>query len=525
MQAALAGDAQWPSGGQNLDNWRNQSDTRIGPHNVGKLKIKWEFTTGGDVSATPAVVDGVVYFPDFAGNFFAVNAKTGALVWERKISDWTGIPGDWSRNDPLVDDGKIIIGNQAGANWSWNGTRLVGAGARVMAVDAATGDKIWLTQPDDSPTAIETASPVAHDGVVYVGLASAEEDITGAQGNPCCVSRGSLVALSMKTGKKLWQTFPVPSNDGRTNGYSGGAIWDTPVIDPKRNSIYVGTGNNYSVPPAVEACNKANPTNTACTAPNDYFDSVLALDLRTGAIKWSHRALAYDTWNVGCIVPPPKGVASPCPTPKGPDYDFGGSGPNLLLKGKREILGIGEKSGIYWAFDPDDGKLIWHTQVGPGATLGGIEWGTATDGKRIYVPIANSLSVPYTLQPSGSPVDGGSWAALDPENGKILWQVGAPGKCSTETPDFAQGCLGLGPASTANGVVFVGSMDFNPKDPTFFALDAKTGKTLWSFVTGSSVNAAPAIVGDSIYWGSGYDNFGPPYLGSNKFFAFSLEDH
>jgi polyvinyl alcohol dehydrogenase (cytochrome) len=59
----------WTMGGQNLKNWRNQDETKISPHNVAKLKTKWVFTTGGDVGATPAVANGVVYFPDFAGNF------------------------------------------------------------------------------------------------------------------------------------------------------------------------------------------------------------------------------------------------------------------------------------------------------------------------------------------------------------------------------------------------------------------------------------------------------------------------
>jgi hypothetical protein len=106
-------------------------------------------------------------------------------------------------------------------------------------------------------------------------------------------------------------------------------------------------------------------------------------------------------------------------------------------------------------------------------------------------------------------VNGGLWAALDPATGKILWQTATPGACSRSIPNVAQGCMGLGPASVANGVVFAASMDINPADPTMFALDAKTGAVIWSFVAGSSVIAGPAIVGNSIYWGSGYRRFGP----------------
>jgi polyvinyl alcohol dehydrogenase (cytochrome) len=85
--------------------------------------------------------------------------------------------------------------------------------------------------------------------------------------------------------------------------------------------------------------------------------------------------------------------------------------------------------------------------------------------------------------------------------------------------------MGLGPASVGNGVVFVGSIDTNPANPTMFALDAENGKVLWSFAAGSSVISGRAIVGNSIYWGAGYGRFGPA-LGTpnNKLFAFAVRD-
>jgi polyvinyl alcohol dehydrogenase (cytochrome) len=201
-----------------------------------------------------------------------------------------------------------------------------------------------------------------------------------------------------------------------------------------------------------------------------------------------------------------------CPLLAGPDYDFGGAGPNMLtLSGNASLLGIGQKSGLYWALNPSTGAVKWQTQVGPGSSLGGIEWGTAFDGTRIYVPISNLFGIPCALQPSGTVVHGGSWAALNPSTGSIIWQTGTPGSS-----------MALGPASAANGVVFVASMDVNPQNPTMFALDASTGNVLWSYVAGSSVNAAPAIAGDSVYWGSGYSHLGPLGTGNNKMFAFSV---
>jgi polyvinyl alcohol dehydrogenase (cytochrome) len=126
----------WPMGGQNLQNSHSQSNTTITPQNVGTLKQKWVFTTGGDVSATPAVYDGTVYFPDFAGNFYAVNAKTGALLWSQTVSSWTGLSGDYARNDPAIYGDTLILGDQAGALASWTQAGgLTGAGARVIAVN------------------------------------------------------------------------------------------------------------------------------------------------------------------------------------------------------------------------------------------------------------------------------------------------------------------------------------------------------------------------------------------------------
>jgi polyvinyl alcohol dehydrogenase (cytochrome) len=83
--------------------------------------------------------------------------------------------------------------------------------------------------------------------------------------------------------------------------------------------------------------------------------------------------------------------------------------------------------------------------------------------------------------------------------------------------------MGLGPPSVAGGIVFAGSMDVNPANPTMFALDARNGKILWSFAAGSSVIAGPAIVGDSLYWGSGYGHLGSSLgTSNNKLFAFSV---
>ena len=498
--------ASWRDAGQNPSNSRSQPlETTIATGNVDTLAPKWVFTTHGDVSATPTVAGGVVYFPDFGGYLNAVDAKTGALLWQKQISAYNGVAGSYARASPAIYRHEIITGD----------ITENGGGAHIFAISRSTGELIWSTQVDSHPAAIITANPVVVGDKVIVGVSSREEGLAASPAYPCCTFRGSVLVLNAKTGKILWKTYTVPPNDGPCKtadppagcGYSGGAVWDTPAVDPGANAVYAGTGNNYTTPDEASQCQKEavehGTSDAACTAPNDYFDSVIALNLKTGAIKWGHKVEGWDAWNVACTKEPLGSTW--CPSIESPDFDFGGAGPNLLKLKDHTLVGVGQKSGVYWAFNSTNGEIVWDTLVGPGTGEGGIQWGTAYDGTRIYVPIADPapFSVPYTLA-NGESDSGGSWAALDPSTGKFDWQVAAPGEAAA-----------LGPASEANGIVFVG--DMASSEDNMFALDAATGKRLWSFAAEGSVNAAPAIVDGTLYWGSGYQ-----HGSSHRFYAFSL---
>ena len=505
--------ADWPMFGQNASNTAtNATETTISTANVSQLLPKWTFTTGGDVSARAAVVNGVAYFPDWGGNLFALNTANGHALWSHQLSDY-GLPGiTHSRTTPAVVNGTLYLGTQEGA---W-----------LLAINATTGALVWKTQlesPANDPFALITTSPTVVGGTVYTGVASFEEGIAGF--NPafqCCKARGSVVAVNAATGKIKWQTYTVPQ------GYSGGGVWGSnPVVDANNNTIFVSTGNNYSHP-KPEAKSSIPGTNygdciaqggnaASCNAPDNYVDSVIALDTGNGKLKWAKKFVTWnqtavgvidgsDDWNVACFIPP----FTNCPTNSGPDYDFA-SAPNLITyqtsKGPKTILGAGQKSGIYFALDPKTGDTLWQTQVGPGSSLGGMEWGSATDGKRIYVQLANFYGLP-------SPAGGyaGSWAALDPATGVILWHRPDP-----------NGAIDLGPMSVANGVVYAASMAGDASTPTMFALNAATGNILWNFIGGSSVNAGATIVNGTVFWGAGYAHLGiPGYTGNNKFYAFSL---
>jgi polyvinyl alcohol dehydrogenase (cytochrome) len=487
----LGSQADWPSAGQNNDDTHNNPDEHIiGVNNVSKLAPKWTFTTAGDVSATATVADGKVFVPDWGGKLWAINAATGKAVWSNTITSYDGIPGDVSRTSPAYYDGEIVIGT---------GAQTISAmdGAYVVGIDAQTGKMLWRTEVSSNPAAVITSSPTVDDGVVYVGTSSKDEDLTTTP-----TFRGSMMALSATTGKVLWQTYIVPK------GYTGGAVWGSqPVVDHQTGMLYIGTGNNYSVPAGV--C--ADPDQTGCTPPSaaNHIDSILGLSLKTGQIDWYTPTLTADTWTV-------------YEPGSSPDFDFGAD-PTLyttVIDGKpTQLLGIGQKSGVYYALNPATGKTVWQTQAGPGGGLGGIEWGTAANGQQVFVAEANGDHKPYTITSydgQKSTITSGLFAALNAATGKIEWQVADPqGKYLDDS--FV---------SSANGVMYAGSAAATGKN--MYAFDARTGKILWSYASGGAEFAGASIVGGTVYWGSGYhtSDVGLGYTGDNdKLYAFTLGGH
>lgn len=533
---AKSGGASWSMSGQGITNWRYQPDeSKLNQGNVkSQLSLKWATSLGGDISATPAVVDGVAYVPDWGGYLSAVNTATGTVIWQQSVSTLADAAGPMvvvsgsavlgsgpvvSRTSPAVSGNAVVIGTQA----MMSAATGVGAGAQLIAVDKSDGHLLWRHKLDDHPLSIDTASPTIYNGVVYVGVASVEENgiDCGASLN-ACYFRGSENAVNLADGSLIWKTYTITGAQSSA-GYSGAAVWgSSPAIDVNRNSVYITTGNNYGAPPAVSACVVAAGTDPTaifnCEATlgvgND-VDAIMSLDLSTGAIKWVHKLQGFDAWTTACI-----GLPTACPSPNGPDYDFA-QGAMLIPTKAGDIVAAGEKAGIMWGLNANTGAIVWKTLVGPGSSLGGMEWGSATDGNRIYFAVANFNFGPaahYTMvnPPKGTPAtsDAGSWGAVDPATGAIIWQTADP-----------NGSIDIGPVSVANGVVYAGSMGslFVPglaaTQPTMFALDAKDGKQLWSYASGGSVNAGPAIVDGTVYWGSGYSHLGFGG-GNNKLFAF-----
>jgi polyvinyl alcohol dehydrogenase (cytochrome) len=460
----------WPMYGRDLaGSHYNPHEKILTPATVGRLKPKWIFETGADVTSQPTVVDGVVYFGSMDGKEYAVDAKTGAKLWE-------------------FDTGIAV---RTGASYADGSLYFVDGVGRLYSVDAKTGKQKWRMKLDPHFATVGTSSPIYHNGRVYVGLSSREEMMfvgLGPDGKPaekdanyaCCTFRGGVAAVDAKTGQMAWRFYTIPETPtergkdakGRTiMGPSGIAVWSTVSIHPEEKRLYLTTGNEYTKP------------------HSKLSDSIVALDLDSGKVIWSYQAKANDNWNTGCI-----GSGEEC----GPDHDFGSIALSFKGPDGKRLIGAGAKSGWFFAVDPKDGKEVWKTEVGPYTLMmGGVVFGTATDGELVYVGISN-----HPRQ--------GSVSALDGATGRILWKTLNPDKRSNYGPVTVTG--------TGNDkLVFAGSSGNFVR-----AYDAKDGKIVWEFDTGGAVGGGVTVVDGVVYVGSGYTLLRVG-KGNNKLYAFSID--
>ena len=505
--AILSGPASgtWAGWSPSASNSRYQTIDRAGlaPGQVRRLKLKWALGFPGDVTAfgAPTVVNGTLFVGSASGAVEAVDAKTGCIHWV------------FQANGPVRAAILPVVSDSA---TSLVFTDLIGWG---YALDAKSGHLIWKKRIDEHEATRLTGSSVALNGIVYIPAASWEETRSLDPQYVCCTFRGSVTALRVRDGSAIWKTYTVdpPQKTGTNSagaaqwGPSGAPIWSAPTVDAKRGLLYVATGDNYSVP----------ATSTS--------DAVMALDLKTGRIAWSTQVTANDAYTSACRN---KGVN--CPPPDGPDYDFGSSAILVRAPNGKEILVAGQKSGVVSAFDPDaKGKILWQTRVGKGGLNGGVQWGMATDGQKVYAAVSDVHAVMNTAGPVGGatfdPVQGGGLTALHLEDGSKAWF--APSHpCDPPRPGCSPGqsaALTLIP-----GVVFSAALDGHLR-----AFSTEDGEMLWDFDTaaqtystvngvpakgGSIDGAGPVIAGGMLFVNSGYPrNGGMP---GNVLLAFAPED-
>ncbi len=523
--AALAQADAWPLHGHDLGGQRYSPLTAINTTTVSRLVPKWTWHSGvtATFQATPIVVDGVVYVSLPFSGVAALDAATGKEIWRYKHDPRTPklCCGPANRG-VAVSGGKVYLGTVDG---------------RLVALDAKTGARVWdvvvaeyagsteatsQLRSDDSLSQVGktgstgvgiSAAPIVYDGKVFVGIAGvgyglhpdkglAVVGLSGQYGRP-----GLMAAFDAKSGKALW-TFNVTGPgwegafrnstpdgvamhrniagehaDSAANAdawkYGGGSIYASPVVDPARHLLIFGTGN-----PSPQMADASRP------GDNLYTSSLVALDLRTGRMVWHYQQVPHDRWG----------------------YDVASS-PVLLevMQGGTRIPAVAQASKTGWVFvhDRRDGTLLYKSdafvpqrnlftppQPGEGVVIapgiaGGANWSpSAYDAKQqlffvgaLHLPtryIAHEVrgpdsSVTQYASTQNTDESWGTLTALDLANkGTLKWQV------KTEEPLIG------GVLATAGGLVFSGA-----GKGVFGAFDSATGKLLWTYQCEAGVNAPP----------------------------------
>jgi polyvinyl alcohol dehydrogenase (cytochrome) len=428
----------------------------LGTGNAPRLKLKWAFAFPDSQRARsqPALAGGAILVGNHNGAVYALDRETGCLRWAfpAQAEVRTGIVvSPWASGDraarPLV-----FFGDVAG---------------NAYAVSLLDGKLAWRIKADPHPATVLTGTPTLHAGTLYVPVSSIEEAFATSPAYSCCNFRGSVLALDARTGRQKWRTWLVgppvrqgPSKEGLDKlGPSGVAVWNSPAIDVRRGQLYVATGDNYSLP------------------ATGLSDSIVALDLRTGRIRWHYQATANDAWNVACFTK----SSDSCPDEAAPDFDFG-AGAVLAggLDGKQYVL-AGQKSGAVYALDPASGRLVWKKRIGHGSASGGIHFGMAAEGGRLFVPISDRLAMdrdPFPLRPG--------LYALDVASGETLWEARDLTDCGG-SPRCLAGYAGS--VTATGGVVLAGADDGHLR-----IFQAATGGLLWEDQTArifTTVNGVP----------------------------------
>jgi polyvinyl alcohol dehydrogenase (cytochrome) len=490
----------WNGWGADPGNSRFQSAAAAGLtlDQAPKLKLKWAFgfPNASSMYGQPSIAGGRVYVGADTGFVYSLDAKTGCVYWSFQASG--GV-----RTAPtigVVKNGYAVYFGDVKAN--------------VYAVDAHTGKQIWTQRADAHPIARVTGAPALVNGILYVPVASLEELAGGNPAYECCTFRGSMVAYDAETGKQIWKTYTIPEEPKRLKktsrgtqlwGPAGAAIWSAPSVDLKRGLIYAATGDAYTAPAA--------PTS----------DTVMAFDLKTGRVVWTKQLTENDAFVVGNCSNASKTRSETCPPDQGPDFDFGSSPILRTLPNGHDIIVVGQKSGIGWALDPEkQGGVMWQDRIGKGSALGGIEWGSATDGRLVYFANADA---------SWGPEQAGGLTAVMIQNGERVWSTRPPPIPCKGDRDF--NCIQAQSAAVTAipGVVFSAS-----SNGIMRAYASADGKIIWEYNAAheySTVNGVagkgggingpgPVVVGGMLFMTSGYAALGGGSPG-NVLLAFGVE--
>ncbi len=466
----------------NYRGFRHSPLKNLTPESVKKLSVAWAFPTGttGQFEASPVIYGGVMYVTSSYNRLFALDAKTGELLWRYDHQNGTNLRlccGPPNRGVGIAGD-LVIMGT---------------LDAKLIAFDRKTGEIVWNVVVADYTKGFSlTSAPLIVGDLAVIGVAGGEYGV-----------RGFFDAYDVKTGKQVWRHYTVPAKgepgtdtwSGVSYERGGAPAWTTGAYDPETDTLYWTTGN-----PGPDWDGDVR------LGDNLYSDSVLALEPKTGAMKWYFQFTPHDVW----------------------DYD--GNTQLFLVDAKydgapRKLLVQANRNGFYYILDRTNGKFLRATPY-----LEQVNWATIDANGR---PVVNPESVPkedakFRTCPSNlGGMNGSFTGALNPDLGLVFipsseacqvftkgigaYQEGLPYLGGLpETVDATAGkaygnlaaievATGVvkwrfrdnrpmmgGVLSTAGGVVFSGTLEGEA-----LALDAKTGKVVWRFRAGGGVRSQP----------------------------------
>jgi outer membrane protein assembly factor BamB len=390
-----------------------------------------------------------VYLQGGTGTVVAVDRKSGNVRWTSKATGFNIGPFGVA-----VGDGRV---------YAMNGSR------GVVAFDARNGEEIWTrTLTPNASTGIDV-QPQVFDGKVFVSTVPVSLGGIYTPGD-----HGVVYALDARNGKVVWQFDTVDSADlwGNPAVNSGGGAWYPPAIDAQRGVAYVGIANPAPFPGTPEF-----PNGTSRPGPNLYTDSLVALDLTDGKLRWYHQVTPHDIFDRDQV-----------------------HAMTARLEGGTDVVVSAGKSGVVVGLDPEDGSVLWSTEVGrhnnddlrelagptvvePG-TYGGVLTPPANADGTIYLPV---VIAPATLEPDKTAYFGaemgqhpGEIVAIDARTGTEKWSTAVPGDP-------------LGGATVVNDLVFTALLD-----GTVVALDRDDGKIVWRDKLDGGINGWISAAGDTI---------------------------
>jgi len=478
LRAASQEPHNWLTYSGNYAGWRYSPLKQITTANVEQLAVQWVFQTGalGKFEATPLVIDGIMYVTGQRDLAFALDARTGRLLW---------------RSQRRLPEKLLVCCGEVNRGFAALGHKLFWAtlDAHLVALDAKTGGVIWDVEAADYRQGYSfTVAPLVVKDKVIVGVAGGEYGI-----------RGFIDAYDANTGRRAWRfyTTPGPGEPGHEtwagdSWKTGGApAWVTGSYDPELNLVYWGTGN-----PGPDLYGDERK------GDNLYSDCLVALDADTGKLKWYFQATPHDLhdWDTTHV-------------PMLLDLEWGGR--------PRKLLANANRNGFFYVLDRTNGQFLfakpfvrvtWAKEIGPDGRPvmlpgtdptpegnyqcpglnGGTNWMSPSYNPQTGLCYVTAMeqchkyfSSPQSyrdghyffgsaFQPQPGEKGWGALRAIDPRTGEIKWEF--------KHYSMAWG----GTLSTAGGLVFTGDTEGYS-----MAFDAKTGKVLWHVQTGAPVYAAP----------------------------------